>query len=62
MNCKHCGSMMKRTLRFENGKAYRLFKCPNCYKETKPIPVSFNSLETSKNNTHTKPKKKGKIK
>ena len=60
MNCKHCGSMMKRTLRFENGKAYRLFKCPNCYMETKQLPVSFNVLEISNNNTVTKQKKKGK--
>lgn len=53
MFCKHCNSLMKRVLRFENGKSYRLYKCPKCYMETKPIPYFFNDLEIRRNNGKT---------
>jgi len=35
MLCKRCNALMKETIRFENGKSCRLFKCPDCHKEIK---------------------------
>lgn len=60
MFCQHCKSVMKRVYRFENGKSYKLWKCPKCYIETKPRPYRFtDELEVSQNNTPTnKPIKK----
>ena len=51
---------MKRVLRFENGKSYRLYKCPKCYMETKPIPYFFKDEQIIRNNSKTanKPTKK----
>lgn len=43
MFCRHCNSLMKHLYRFENGKAYRLYRCPTCYIETKPRPFYFSS-------------------
>lgn len=53
MFCKHCHSLMKNTFRFENGKSYRLYKCPKCYTETKPIPYFFKDEEIRRNKTIT---------
>lgn len=57
MICRHCKTMMRRVYRFENEKSYRLFRCPNCYIETKPIPYSFYSYEISRKNTTVNIKK-----
>lgn len=41
MFCKHCRSLMKSVIRFEDGKSYRLYKCPKCHSETKPKNFFF---------------------
>ena len=51
MFCKHCRSLMKSVMRFEDGKSYRLYRCPKCYSETKPKRFTFYDEEISKNNT-----------
>lgn len=61
MFCKHCRSLMKSVMRFEDGKSYRLYRCPKCYSETKPKRFTFDDEEISKNNTN-KPIKKTKKK
>lgn len=40
-------------MRFENGKSYKLYRCPNCYRETKPKRFFFEYEEISKRNTQT---------
>ncbi len=58
MFCKHCRSLMKSVMRFEDGKAYRLYRCPKCYSETKPKRFTFDDEEISKNNTKTNKSRK----
>ena len=53
MFCKHCRSLMKSVMRFEDGKSYRLYRCPKCYSETKPKRFTFDDEEISTNNTKT---------
>lgn len=60
MFCKHCKSMMKRVFRFQNGKSYKLYRCPRCHSETKPIPYFFNDLEIRWNKSKTANKQKKK--
>lgn len=52
MFCKHCRSLMKRVIRFEDGKSYRLYRCPKCYYETKPKRFTFDDKDISTNNTN----------
>ena len=40
-------------MRFEDGKSYRLYRCPKCYYETKPKRFTFDDEEISTNNTKT---------
>ena len=40
-------------MRFEDGKSYRLYRCPKCYSETKPKRFTFDDEEISTNNTKT---------
>lgn len=58
MFCKHCRSLMKSVMRFEDGKSYRLYRCPKCYSETKPKRFTFDDEEISKNNTKTNKSRK----
>ena len=58
MFCKHCRSLMKSVMRFEDGKSYRLYRCPKCYSETKPKLFTFDDEEISKNNTKTNKSRK----
>lgn len=58
MFCKHCRSLMKSVMRFEDGKSYRLYRCPKCYSETKPKRFTFGDEEISKNNTKTNKSRK----
>lgn len=58
MFCKHCRSLMKSVMRFEDGKSYRLYRCPKCYSETKPKRFTFDDEEISKNNTNTNKSRK----
>lgn len=53
MFCKHCNNLMRKVMRFENGKSYKLYRCPNCYRETKPKRFFFEHEEISKRNTQT---------
>lgn len=61
MFCKHCRSLMKSVMRFEDGKSYRLYRCPKCYSETKPKRFTFDNEEISKNNTKTNKSKKSRL-
>lgn len=47
MFCKRCNIQMKKVMRFENGKSYHLYKCPQCYYETKKQPFIFSSKNKS---------------
>ena len=58
MFCMHCRSLMKSVMRFEDGKSYRLYRCPKCYSETKPKRFTFDDEEISKNNTKTNKSRK----
>lgn len=58
MFCKHCRSLMKSVMRFEDGKSYRLYRCPKCYSETKPKRFTFDDEEISRNNTKTNKSRK----
>jgi len=58
MFCKHCRSLMKSVMRFEDGKSYRLYRCPKCYSETKPKRFAFDDEEISTNNTKTNKSRK----
>lgn len=53
MFCRHCRSLMKKVMRFENGKSYILYRCPKCYAETKAKRFFFNNEEISMKNTET---------
>ncbi len=46
MFCKHCNTLMRSVMRFEpNKKSYKVYRCPKCYSETKPIPLIFTPQE-----------------
>lgn len=53
MLCEHCKTIMKKVMRFERNKSYKLYKCPKCYSETKPKRIFFSDEEISRNNTNT---------
>ncbi len=47
MFCKHCNTLMRSVLRFQpDNKTYKLYRCPKCYTETKPIPLILSPRET----------------
>lgn len=58
MFCKHCRSLMKSVMRFEDGKSYRLYRCPKCYSETKHKRFIFEDEEISTNNANTNKSRK----
>ena len=58
MFCKHCRNLMKKVMRFENGKSYKLYRCPKCYSETKPKRFFFKDKEISRNNVNNNKLKK----
>ena len=58
MFCKHCISLMKRVMRFENSNSYRLYRCPKCHTETKPKRFFFEDEEIRQNNTNTNKSRK----
>ena len=74
MFCKYCNHLMKRVMRFEDGKSYRFYRCPKCYAETKLKHLLFldeqirlkNNVTNRKGNQTKKPisnkskKKRGK--
>jgi hypothetical protein len=33
-------------MRFENGKAFELNRCPKCYQESKKVPLKFDKTKT----------------
>lgn len=45
--CEHCNVPMKYVMRFEQGKSFRLRKCPKCYYETRQSPLIFEDEETT---------------
>ena len=45
-------------MRFEDGKSYRLYRCPKCYSETKPKCFTFDDEEISTNNIKTNKSRK----
>lgn len=47
MICKNCGSVMKHSLSFEDGKAYEFYQCPKCYSRTKNAPYDFASIDNN---------------
>lgn len=49
--CKHCKTLMKKVIRFENGNFYKLSRCPKCYTEMKPKRYFFEDEQISRNNT-----------
>ena len=51
MICPKCHSAMKHVLRFTKERNCELYVCKNCYFETKPKRLVYNSLEIIQNNT-----------
>lgn len=45
-------------MRFEDGKSYRLYRCPKCYSETKHKRFIFEDEEISTNNANTNKSRK----
>ena len=62
MLCQHCNSVMKEAMRFEPGKAWRLYKCPRCHMETKPKALYFDDEKIRQNNTKPSVKSNAKSK
>jgi len=50
MNCPKCHSAMKHVLRFTKERNCELYVCKNCYFETKPKRLVYNSLEIMQDN------------
>lgn len=59
MICSNCRVLMRYVMRFEDGKAFRLCRCPKCYHETRPAPLYFEDEKTTQQSRkeQTKPKK-----
>ena len=59
MICSNCRVLMRYVMRFEDGKAFRLRRCPKCYHETRPAPLYFEDEKTTQQSRkeQTKPKK-----
>ena len=57
---------MRHVLRFEDGKSFELYRCPNCHCESKAYSISFPQQIISpldnKNNKDKKTKRKRKQK
>lgn len=47
MICSNCRVLMRYVMRFEDGKAFRLRRCPKCYHETRPAPLYFEDEKTT---------------
>ncbi len=52
MDCRHCRNMMKKVLRFDKDKSYKLYRCPNCYSETKQKNIFLNSINKTEKHTN----------
>lgn len=59
MICSNCRVLMRYVMRFEDGKAFRLCRCPKCYHETRPAPLYFEDEKTTQQSRkeQVKPKK-----
>ena len=59
MICSNCRVLMRYVMRFEDGKAVRLRRCPKCYHETRPAPLYFEDEKTTQQSRkeQAKPKK-----
>lgn len=45
MICNNCRVLMRRVMRFEAGKAWKLKRCPKCFYETHPAPLYFDDFK-----------------
>lgn len=52
MICPRCHSVMKHVYRFTPDKSCELNICKNCYFETRPKKLKFESIEIIQNNTN----------
>lgn len=53
MFCKYCNHLMKKVMHFEDGKSYRLYRCPKCYAETKLKRLLFLDEQIRQKNNVT---------
>lgn len=58
MFCKYCNHLMKKVMRFEDGKSYRFYRCPKCYAETKLKRLLFLDEQIRRKNSVTNKSKK----
>lgn len=49
MFCKKCNVEMKHVHRFENGKAYELYRCPKCWYESRKLPLFIEETKLKQN-------------
>lgn len=52
MLCKDCNKPMKHIMRFDSGKSYELFRCPNCHYESKKTMLKFPITNTKQVRTN----------
>lgn len=58
MFCKYCHTYMRSVMRFEpNKKSYKLYRCPKCNYESKPIPLILPRQDAISNTKKTNKKK-----
>lgn len=46
---------MEHLMRFENGKSYELYRCKNCYQESKKTILMFDKTKTEQQNKSKSP-------
>lgn len=56
MICNNCNVVMRFVMRFDGKNMYRLRRCPQCYYETKQVPL-FLDDETIQNNSRKEERK-----
>ena len=52
MLCKHCKTPMKHFLRFLPGRAYDMWRCPNCWTECGKIPYRLGDEKQKEAKRH----------
>ena len=62
MFCSKCNTVMRSVMRFTpDNKSYKLYRCPKCYFETKPIPLILTPREVITKTRETNNKKRKQV-
>lgn len=57
MRCLWCNTIMTHVYRFTPDRNCELYVCKNCYTESRPKRIKYNSIEIKQDNTENKAKK-----